>query len=106
MKKIAITTLALVMASAFAVPSFAQTYRSESRENRQENRIYRGAVTGKLTPQELRNIARQQNRIDRAQNRAARDGVITPRERREIERRQNNASRNIYRKNNNGRTMY
>jgi len=32
--------------------------------------------------------------------------VITPRERREIERRQNNASRNIYRKNNNGRTMY
>lgn len=35
MKKIAITTLALVMASAFAVPSFAQTYRSESRENRQ-----------------------------------------------------------------------
>ena len=104
MKKIILSTLAVVMVSA--MPVLAQTYRTEGREYRQENRIMRGAVQGKLTPQELRNIARQQQRIDRAQNRAARDGVVTPRERREIERRQDNASRNIYRKNNNGRTMY
>ena len=104
MKKIIITTLALVVASA--LPSFAQTYRSEARENRQEYRIYRGMARGELTPQELRNIARQQQRIDRAQNRAARDGVVTVRERREIERRQDNASRNIYRKSNNGRDLY
>jgi hypothetical protein len=104
MKKIVISALALVMASA--IPSLAQTYRAEGRENQQERRIMRGAVQGELTPQEMRNIQRQQNRIDRAQNRAARDGVITARERREIERRQDNASRNIQRKNNNGRTMY
>lgn len=101
MKKIIISALALLVASA--VPSFSQTYRSEARESRQEQRIYRGAVRGELTPQELRNIQRQQRRIDRNQTRAARDGYISPSERRRIERQQDRASRNIYRKSTNGR---
>ena len=104
MKRIVITALALVMASA--IPSFAQTYRSEARENRQEHRIYRGAARGELTPRELNNIARQQHRIDRAQSRAARDGHISRNERRQIERMQDRASRNIYRKTHNGRDIY
>jgi hypothetical protein len=104
MKKIVISALALVIASA--VPSFAQTYRSEARENRQEYRIYRGAAKGKLTPRELNNIARQQHRIDRAQSRAARDGYVSHSERKKIERMQNRASNNIYRKTHNGRDLY
>ena len=104
MKKIIISALALLVASA--VPSFAQTYRSEARENRQDYRIYRGMARGELTPREMRNIGRQQQRIDWAQSRAARDGYVSPRERRQIERMQNRASRNIYRKTHNGRDMY
>lgn len=104
MKKIIISALALLVVSA--VPSFAQTYRSEARENRHEYRIYRGIARGELTPQELRNITRQQHRIDRAQWRASRDGYISHRERRKIERLQDRASRNIYRKTHNGRGIY
>lgn len=104
MKKVVLSALAIVIASA--VPSFSQTYRSEAREYRQEHRIYRGAARGELTPRELNNLARQQHRIDRAKARAARDGVITRSERREIERRQDRASRNIYRKTHNGRDLY
>jgi hypothetical protein len=106
MKKIIITALALVMASAIPTLSQAQTWRSEAREHRQEHRIYRGAARGELTNREMRNIARQQHRIDRTQARAARDGYISPRERREIERKQDRASRNIYRKTHNNRYGY
>jgi Tfp pilus assembly protein FimT len=104
MRKIIISALAVLIASA--LPSFAQTYRSEARESRQEYRIYRGAARGELTPQELRKIERQQHRIDRNQRRAARDGYISPRERRRIEQQQDRASRNIYRKSTNGRIAY
>ncbi len=102
MKKTILIGLALLMASA--VPSFSQTYRTENREVRQERRIVNGIVRGEFTPRELRNIARQQQRIDRAQNRAAQDGYVSRAERRKLERIQDRASRNIYRKKNNYRT--
>ncbi|MBW9091790.1 hypothetical protein JNB91_28830 [Rhizobium wenxiniae] len=106
MKKIIISALALVMAATVPVVSQAQTFRSEARENRQEHRIYRGAVRGELTRKEMRQIQRQQHRIDRAQSRAARDGYVTRRERQKIESMQDRASRNIYRKTHNGRYVY
>ena len=99
-----LAAIGLVVASA--LPSAAQTYRTENRELRQQNRIVRGIVRGELTPQELRRIQRQQNRIDRSQARAARDGVVTPAERRRLERQQNRASRNIWRKTHNNRGTY
>jgi len=104
MKKIIVAAVALVMASS--VPGLAQTYRTEGREYRQDNRIVRGMVRGELTPRELRNIERQQNRVDRAQRRASRDGYVTRSERRKLERMQDRASRNIYRKSSNGRYVY
>jgi CRISPR/Cas system-associated endoribonuclease Cas2 len=104
MKKIIVTAMALVMAST--VPGLAQTYRTEAREYRQENRIVRGYYHGELTPHELRKLKRQQHRIDRAQRRAARDGYVTRAERRKLERMQDRASRNIYRKTHNGRYVY
>jgi CRISPR/Cas system-associated endoribonuclease Cas2 len=103
-KMVILSALALVLASA--IPSFAQTYRSEARENRQEDRIRRSFSRGELTPRELRNLAREQRRIDRAQNWMARDGHISARERRRIEQLQDRASRNIARKSNNGRNLY
>ncbi|MBE7183358.1 MAG: hypothetical protein INR68_02990 [Methylobacterium mesophilicum] len=104
MKKTILAGLALVIASA--VPSMAQTVRTENREYRQDGRIIRGINQGELTPREMRNINRQQNRIDRTQARATRDGYVSPAERRKIERMQNRASKNIARKKHNGRTMY
>ncbi|TKT46204.1 hypothetical protein [Rhizobium sp. LC145] len=103
MKKILISALALVMVSA--VPTLAQTYRSEARENRQEYRVYRGMARGELTPQELRGLRRQQDEIDRYQRHAARDGYISPRERQKIERMQDRASRYIRNKTHNDRYL-
>ena len=104
MKKILIGAVALTLLCTGT--SFAQTYRTETREQRQQERIYKGAARGHLTPRELRNLERQQHRIDRNQARAARDGYITPKERRRLERQQDRASRNIHRKQTNGRGYY
>ncbi|MGE6743466.1 hypothetical protein ACQKGC_24640 [Allorhizobium pseudoryzae] len=104
MKTILIGALALVMASSG--PVFAQTHRSEARENRQEYRIHRSLRQGELTPREARQLSRQQHRIDRAQARAGRDGYISRQERRQIERMQDRASRNINRKSHNGYGYY
>lgn len=101
MKKMILAAVALVIASS--VPTLAQTARSEIRENRQEHRIGRALVQGKLTPQETRKLVRQQNRIDRTKARASRDGYVSTRERRKVERMQDRANRNIYRKANNNR---
>ena len=105
MKKLAIGFAAIVLA-ATALPAAAQTGRTEHREWRQQERIWRGAVRGDLTPRELRNLQRQQQRIDRTQARAARDGYISPRERAKLERQQDRANRTIARKTHNGRFYY
>lgn len=101
MKKLFLATFALIMVSA--VPSMAQTARSEHRENRQEYRIGRAAVHGHLTPRETRKLVRQQRRIDRTKARAASDGYVSTRERRKVERMQDRAGHNIYRKAHNRR---
>jgi hypothetical protein len=106
MKKIIISALALLTVSFAALPTQAQTWRSEARESRQEYRIHRSARQGDLTPREYRQLQRQQRRIDGAKWRAGRDGYVSSRERRKIERMQDRASRNIYRKSNNGRGYY
>lgn len=105
MKSLILSATALFLAAS-TLPGAAQAWRTERREDNQQQRIWRGAMKGDLTPRELRNLARQQHRIDRAQQRAAADGVITPRERRELKRMQDRASRNIYRKKNNQRDIY
>ncbi|PZO76212.1 MAG: hypothetical protein DI629_16185 [Mesorhizobium amorphae] len=102
MKKTILMGLAIVLASS--MPSFAQTYRGDAREYRQERRIVDGIRRGEITNRELRQIDRQQRRIDRAQRRAVRDGYVTREERRRIERMQNRASDNIWRKKHNRRT--
>jgi hypothetical protein len=96
MRRIAIVAaLAVVMGAAVApVPADAQV---NIRQERQDNRIDRGAARGGLTEREERRLERQQGRINRAEQRARSDGNLTLRERRRLNRAQNRASRNIYR---------
>jgi len=105
MRKIAIMGAAALMIAG-TMPVLADSGRSQAREWRQYERIYRGAMRGDLTPRELRNLAAQQRRIDRAQARAAADGYISRPERRRIERMQDRASQNIRRKKNNWRVWW
>lgn len=88
---------------AMAMPAFAQTYRSDVREHRQEHRIERGVRHGQLTRHEARKLEHQQNRIHRMErrSRAMNGGYIDPRTERKIERIQDRASRKIERKKHN-----
>ena len=119
LKTLLIGAVALVIGSAAPAAADSIRYYGESgrsyhrdsgrsvvREHRQEKRIYRGAIRGELTPMELRKLARQQERIDRAQWRAGRDGYVSRSERRKLERMQDRANRNIYRKKHNSRDLW
>jgi len=91
-----------------AAPAMAQTYRSDMRQYRQQERIERGYRSGRLTPREAVRLQRQQHRINRVERRARayNNGYVDPRSRRQIERMQNRASHNIARKANNHRYGY
>jgi hypothetical protein len=104
MKRIILFAMALVMAST--VPVLSQTWRADRRDENQAWRIYRGEVTGELTPGELRRLEWQQGRIDWAQRRAASDGVITRREARRLEQLQDRASRVIHNQTHNERGVW
>jgi uncharacterized membrane protein YebE (DUF533 family) len=98
--------LAAVLATAFALPVFAQTATPALNQNQrnQESRISQGVRSGELTNNEARNLQSQQQAI-RSEKRAARaDGVVTPAERQKIRRDQRRASRAIYRKKHNARS--
>ena len=98
--------LAAVLATAFALPVFAQTATPALNQNQrnQEARISQGVRSGELTNNEARNLQSQQQAI-RGEKRAAKaDGVVTPAERQKIRRDQRRASRAIYRKKHNARS--
>lgn len=104
--KIAILATAAAMLVATAVPSMAQTYRSDVRQYRQQERIERGIRRGDLTPREARRLIRQQRRIERTERRARyyNNGRIDPRSAARIERMQNRANRAIRNTRHNYRT--
>ena len=82
-----------------SVPTFAQTYRSDIREHRQESRIERGVRTGQLTPHEAYRLDRQQVRIRHLERRSREmnGGYLDRHTRRKIERIQDRASHRIRR---------
>ncbi len=98
MKKTVILALTGILV-ATSMPAMAQTYRSDERQWRQDNRIERGIRTGRITPREAARLDRQQRRIDRVERRARayNNGYIDPRSARKIERMQDRANRNIHR---------
>jgi hypothetical protein len=96
MRRIAIiAAFAALMGAAFA-PGQADA-QINARQDRQDQRIDRGAAQNDLTNREERRLERQQRRINRGEQRARADGTVTARERRRLTRAQNRASRNIYR---------
>lgn len=90
-----VAAFATLMGAAF-VPVQADA-QINARQDRQDQRIDRGAAQGDLTEREERRLERQQRRINRGERRARADGTVTPRERRRLTRAQNRTSRNIYR---------
>jgi hypothetical protein len=56
MRKIIILGAAALMLAG-AMPVLAESGRGQTREWRQYDRIYRGAIRGELTPRELSNLS-------------------------------------------------
>ena len=80
---------------AAAIPAEA---RINQRQDRQQQRIFRGVANGELTGREFYRLERQQGRIAGFEARSRADGNgLNWRERYRLERMQDRASRNIYR---------
>ncbi|MDM8535532.1 hypothetical protein QUF70_02125 [Desulfobacterales bacterium HSG17] len=101
-KKIIRTLIIMAVIFGFVSISYAGD-RSDRRQKRQADRIYKGVRKGKITRREYNHLNRQQNRIDRAERRAGRDGYISRGERNRLERMQDRADRDIYRSKHNNR---
>jgi hypothetical protein len=69
--------------------------RVDQRQQNQQRRIAQGIYYGQLSPWEIKQLNRQQRKIDRLEHRFKRDGRLSRREREILKSRQNNASRQI-----------
>ena len=101
-KTIGLIFAALLLIAGFSADTLAQRYygnRSiDSRQRRQQTRIYQGVRRGRLTRAELYRLQRQQYRISRTESRYRRSGNgLSWRERYYLQRRLNRSSRSIYR---------
>ena len=99
-KTIGLIFAALVLVVGFSTNSSAQTGKRSvnSREHRQQKRIYQGAKSGELTPREISRLERQQAQIRRteAKYRNSGDGLSRG-ERYRLEHKLNQTSRSIKR---------
>jgi hypothetical protein len=71
--------------------------RIDARQDRQRHRIHRGWHAGDLNRGEVRQLGRQQRRIDKMEHRFAADGHLSRHERRHLDHAQDRASRQIHR---------
>jgi len=77
---------------------YPQKRSINTRQTRQQTRIYQGVRSGRLTRRESYRLQRQQYNIYRTENRYRRSGGrFTYAERRNIQRRLNRSNRSIYR---------
>ena len=90
---------ALVIASMFAVPAFAQntnTPKIDKREANQQGRIADGINSGALTAKEAGNLEKREAKIAADEQMAKADGKVTKAERAKLHREENRASKRIY----------
>lgn len=91
----------LFLASITVLPGFAQAQYFgrgiDQREAAQQQRIQRGVHSGAITPQEARQLAGEQRRIQYAEDRMRADGRLNSQERAHLDRMQDKADRNIFR---------
>lgn len=81
--------------------------RIQQRKENQQKRIAHGVQSGQLTAGETANLEHKEAGLNREvrNDRKANDGKLTPQEKRQVNRQQNRLSRNIYRDKHNGRTQ-
>lgn len=97
---------AIVLASLFAIPAFAQNTTTPNVDKRQENqqaRIANGINSGALTAQETANLEKREAKIEADKQMAKADGKVTKAERAKLQHEENRASKKIYAKKHNAR---
>ena len=93
-------TFIALIATAFALPAFAQTdgtKRIDKRQQNQQQRIEQGQKSGALTSKEAARLEKGQARVQKMEDKAAADGKVTKKERRRIEKAQDRQSKKIAR---------
>jgi uncharacterized protein HemX len=106
MKRMMTILLALSIGTFFvSAQQQDNTPRVDKREAHQQARINHGVKSGQLTPKEANRLEKQQSKIKSDEAKAKADGKVTPKERAKLTREQNRASRNIYRKKHNAKTI-
>src|SRR5581483_7257005 len=73
--------------------------RIQRRKENQQGRIAQGVASGQLTAGETANLEHKEAKVNREvrSDRNANGGALTPQERRQVNRQQNRLSKNIYR---------
>lgn len=91
------TALALILATTFAAPAFAQSNAATDtqRDVNQQQRIEQGLKSGQLNTKEAGQLERQQQQIDRVEARDLKDGSINAKEQARLNTLQNHASEQI-----------
>ena len=95
---------AIVIASLFAIPAFAQntnTPKIDKREANQQGRIADGINSGALTAKEAGNLEKRETKIAADEQAAKADGKVTRAERTKLQHEENKASRKIHAKKHN-----
>lgn len=97
--------LSLTVLTSAALANPTDSPRIDQRQINQEQRIDQGVASGSLTPREAGRLEAQQARIEQREQRLKSDGVLTAKERARLARDQNRASKTIYRKKHNLRSV-
>jgi hypothetical protein len=109
MKRLFVILVGFLVAGFFVNVSYlcAQTNAPgiDKRMENQEKRIDNGIESGALRPAEAARLEAQQTKIKQDEARMEADGKLTNRERARLHREQDRASRTIYRKKHNARTV-
>jgi hypothetical protein len=108
MKRIAIAVVVTITACLTAGAVHAGSIEDPGilkREQNQQQRIQQGVKSGELTPREAGRMESQQARIIQNEERMKADGKLSRSERKKLTHEQNRASRNVYRKKHNERSV-
>src|SRR5713101_7429776 len=104
MKRIAMTAMMgrLLLGTRSSV--LAQNNEINERQRNQQKRIGEGVENGSLTPAETARLEKQEAAIHHEvrQDRKANGGTLTPQERRQVTRQQNRESKRIYKQKHDG----
>jgi hypothetical protein len=93
-----IAIAAFATAAGAALPALAQTTstpRIDQRQANQEQRIEQGVKSGQLTGKEAARLEKGQARVQKMEDKAVADGKVTKKERAKIEKAQDKQSRRI-----------